>query len=40
MTARHGRLDVGVVGTGRVGAVLGSALRAVGHAPVEQHRPG
>lgn len=31
MTARHGRLDVGVVGTGRVGAVLGSALRAVGH---------
>lgn len=32
MTAsRPGRLGVGVVGTGRVGAVLGNALRAVGH---------
>ena len=29
--ARPGRLGVGVVGTGRVGAVLGSALRAAGH---------
>ncbi len=28
---RPGRLGVGVVGTGRVGAVLGNALRAVGH---------
>lgn len=32
--ARSGRLGVGVVGAGRVGAVLGSALRAVGHAVV------
>ncbi|MDQ1288801.1 MAG: hypothetical protein QG622_2367 [Actinomycetota bacterium] len=31
---RPGRLGVGVVGTGRVGAVLGSALRAAGHAVV------
>lgn len=29
-----GRLGVGVVGAGRVGAVLGSALRATGHAVV------
>ncbi|MCV2394997.1 DUF2520 domain-containing protein [Actinotalea sp. M2MS4P-6] len=29
-----GRLGVGVVGAGRVGAVLGNALRAVGHAVV------
>ncbi|GAA4626906.1 Rossmann-like and DUF2520 domain-containing protein [Cellulomonas oligotrophica] len=29
--ARPGRLGVGVVGTGRVGAVLGSALQAAGH---------
>ena len=28
---RPGRLGVGVVGSGRVGAVLGSALRAAGH---------
>ncbi|MGN8247122.1 NAD(P)-binding domain-containing protein, partial [Cellulomonas soli] len=28
---RPGRLGVGVVGAGRVGAVLGSALRAAGH---------
>jgi len=28
---RPGRLGVGVVGTGRVGAVLGNALRAAGH---------
>lgn len=31
---RAGRLGVGVVGAGRVGAVLGSALRATGHAVV------
>lgn len=31
---RPGRLGVGVVGAGRVGAVLGSALRAAGHAVV------
>jgi predicted short-subunit dehydrogenase-like oxidoreductase (DUF2520 family) len=31
---RPGRLGVGVVGVGRVGAVLGSALRAAGHAVV------
>lgn len=31
---RPGRLGVGIVGAGRVGAVLGSALRAVGHAVV------
>jgi predicted short-subunit dehydrogenase-like oxidoreductase (DUF2520 family) len=29
--ARSGRLDIGVVGSGRVGAVLGSALSRVGH---------
>ncbi|MGW6130107.1 Rossmann-like and DUF2520 domain-containing protein [Cellulomonas sp. NPDC055163] len=29
--SRPGRLGVGVVGAGRVGAVLGSALRAAGH---------
>jgi predicted short-subunit dehydrogenase-like oxidoreductase (DUF2520 family) len=29
--ARPGRLGVGVIGVGRVGAVLGSALRAAGH---------
>ncbi|WP_456825432.1 Rossmann-like and DUF2520 domain-containing protein [Cellulomonas sp. P5_E12] len=29
--SRPGRLGVGVIGTGRVGAVLGSALRAAGH---------
>ena len=28
---RPGRLGVGVVGAGRVGAVIGSALRAAGH---------
>ncbi|GAA4287226.1 pantoate--beta-alanine ligase [Georgenia daeguensis] len=32
--ARPGRLGVGVVGAGRVGAVLASALRGVGHAVV------
>ena len=32
--AQPGRLGVGVVGAGRVGAVLGSALRAAGHAIV------
>ena len=31
---RPGRLGVGVVGAGRVGAVLGSALRSAGHAVV------
>jgi predicted short-subunit dehydrogenase-like oxidoreductase (DUF2520 family) len=31
---RPGRLGIGVVGAGRVGAVLGSALRAAGHAVV------
>jgi len=31
---RPGRLGVGVVGAGRVGAVLGSALRAAGHVVV------
>src|SRR3954469_2513954 len=31
---RPGRLGVGVIGAGRVGAVLGSALRAAGHAIV------
>ncbi len=30
-SGRPGRLGIGVVGAGRVGAVLGSALRAVGH---------
>lgn len=29
--ARPGRLSIGIVGAGRVGAVLGSALRQVGH---------
>jgi predicted short-subunit dehydrogenase-like oxidoreductase (DUF2520 family) len=33
-TNRPGRLGVGVVGAGRVGAVLGSALRAAGHSVV------
>nr|WP_246256480.1 DUF2520 domain-containing protein [Isoptericola halotolerans] len=32
--ARPGRLGVGVLGAGRVGAVLGSALRSAGHAVV------
>ncbi|MBL0888411.1 DUF2520 domain-containing protein [Myceligenerans sp. I2] len=32
--SRPGRLGVGVVGAGRVGAVLGSALRAAGHTVV------
>ena len=32
--ARPARLTVGVVGTGRVGAVLGAALRAAGHSVV------
>ncbi|MCU1431874.1 MAG: oxidoreductase [Actinotalea sp.] len=34
MSTAPGRLGVGVVGAGRVGAVLGSALRAAGHAVV------
>lgn len=34
MSAPPGRLGVGVVGAGKVGAVLGSALRAAGHAVV------
>ncbi|HUX71068.1 MAG TPA: oxidoreductase, partial [Cellulomonadaceae bacterium] len=33
-SSRPGRLDVGVVGAGRVGAVLGSALRSAGHVVV------
>ncbi|PFG44398.1 putative short-subunit dehydrogenase-like oxidoreductase (DUF2520 family) [Isoptericola jiangsuensis] len=32
--SRPGRLGVGIVGAGRVGAVLGSALRSAGHAVV------
>lgn len=32
MTSRPGRLGVGIVGAGRVGAVLGSALRGAQHA--------
>ena len=28
---RGGRLDIGIIGMGHVGPVLGSALRAVGH---------
>jgi len=32
--SRPGRLDVGVVGAGRVGAVIGSALRSAGHVVV------
>jgi predicted short-subunit dehydrogenase-like oxidoreductase (DUF2520 family) len=31
VTQRPARLDVGIVGTGRVGAVLGAALRRAGH---------
>ena len=34
MDLRPGRLGVGVVGAGRVGSVLGNALRAAGHAVV------
>ncbi len=34
MNSRPGRLGVGIVGAGRVGAVLASALRATGHAVV------
>ncbi|WGW10993.1 DUF2520 domain-containing protein [Saxibacter everestensis] len=33
-TSRPGRLGVGIVGAGRVGAVIGNALRAAGHAVV------
>lgn len=33
-TRKPGRLDVGVIGAGRVGAVLGAALREAGHAVV------
>lgn len=33
-SGRPGRLDVGVVGAGRVGAVLGNALRGAGHGVV------
>ncbi|MDO5492420.1 MAG: DUF2520 domain-containing protein [Nesterenkonia sp.] len=36
-TAREGRLGVGVVSAGRVGAVLGAALRAAGHQVVGVH---
>lgn len=31
MTARDGRLGVGIVGAGRVGPVIGAALRGAGH---------
>lgn len=34
---RPGRLGIGVIGTGRVGAVLGAALRAAGHAITGVH---
>ena len=34
MTARDGRLGVGIIGAGRVGPVLGAALAAAGHALV------
>lgn len=34
---RPGRLGVGVIGAGKVGAVLGAALRAAGHAVVGVH---
>ncbi|WP_125616538.1 Rossmann-like and DUF2520 domain-containing protein [Specibacter cremeus] len=34
MAVKPGRLGVGVIGAGRVGAVLGAALRAAGHAVV------
>lgn len=34
---RPGRLGIGVIGAGRVGAVLGAALRAAGHAIVGVH---
>lgn len=34
MTARSGRLGVGVIGAGRVGPVLGAALGGAGHAVV------
>jgi len=34
VTARDGRLGVGIVGAGRVGPVLGAALAAAGHALV------
>lgn len=36
-SARPGRLGVGIVSAGRVGAVLGSALRAAGHQVVGVH---
>lgn len=36
-TARDGRLGVGIVSAGRVGAVLGAALRAAGHQVVGVH---
>ncbi|WP_030013709.1 MULTISPECIES: Rossmann-like and DUF2520 domain-containing protein [Micrococcales] len=34
---RPGRLGIGIIGAGRVGAVLGAALRAAGHAIVGVH---
>ena len=36
-SGRPGRLDVGIISAGRVGAVLGSALRAVDHRIVGVH---
>lgn len=34
---RPGRLGIGIIGAGRVGAVLGAALHAAGHAIVGVH---
>jgi predicted short-subunit dehydrogenase-like oxidoreductase (DUF2520 family) len=34
MSSKPGRLGIGIIGAGRVGAVLGAALRAAGHAVV------
>lgn len=34
MSSKPGRLGVGIIGAGKVGAVLGAALRAAGHAVV------
>lgn len=34
MSTKPGRLGVGIIGSGKVGAVLGAALRAAGHAVV------
>ena len=34
---RPGRLGIGIIGAGKVGAVLGAALRSAGHALVGVH---